>query len=80
MAAYVPQEWRDGDESTPLSAARLTHIEQGISAHDHDADAITTGVFSPARIPSLSISKTTGLRGELDALIARLEALEGPEA
>ena len=31
MAAYTPQEWRNGDPSTPLSAARLNHIEQGIA-------------------------------------------------
>ena len=29
--AYTPQEWRNGDPSTPLSAARLSHIEQGIA-------------------------------------------------
>ena len=30
--AYTPQEWRNDDPATPLSAARLTHIEQGIAA------------------------------------------------
>lgn len=30
--AYTPQEWRNGDPSTPLSAERLLHIEQGIAA------------------------------------------------
>ena len=29
--AYTPQEWRNGDPSTPLSADRLNHIEQGIA-------------------------------------------------
>lgn len=29
--AYTPQEWRDGDSDTPLSAERLNHIEQGIA-------------------------------------------------
>ena len=32
MATYTPQEWRNGDPSTPLSAARLNHIEQGIAS------------------------------------------------
>lgn len=27
---YVPQEWRNDDPSTPLSAERLLHIEDGI--------------------------------------------------
>ena len=29
--AYTPQEWRNDDPSTPLSADRLNHIEQGIA-------------------------------------------------
>lgn len=29
--AYTPQEWRDGDPETPLSAERLNHIERGIA-------------------------------------------------
>lgn len=28
--AYEMQQWRDGDAETPLSAARMLHIEQGI--------------------------------------------------
>lgn len=28
---YNPQQWRNGDPTTPLSAARLLHMEQGIS-------------------------------------------------
>ena len=77
--AYVPQEWRNGDAGTPLSADRLTHIEQGI-AGTSDASSVTSGTFAAARIPSLSISKTTGLRAELDSIIARIEALEEPPA
>ena len=30
--AYEKQTWNDDDEDTPLSAARLTHIEEGIAA------------------------------------------------
>ena len=29
--AYTPQEWRNDDPTTPLSADRLNHIEQGIA-------------------------------------------------
>lgn len=33
--AYDKQEWRNKDKSTPLSASRLLHIEDGIKgAHD----------------------------------------------
>ena len=32
--AYEKQTWTDGDAATPLSAARLTHIEDGIAAAD----------------------------------------------
>lgn len=28
--SYKPQEWRNGDTSTPISAARLLHMEQGV--------------------------------------------------
>lgn len=38
---YTPQTWIDGSLSTPLSAARLTHIETGID----DADTRLTGLF-----------------------------------
>lgn len=30
MARYVRQQWRDGDPETPLTAARLGYIEDGI--------------------------------------------------
>lgn len=41
--AYTKQSWVDGDGTRPLSAARLTHIEDGIGgAHALAADATTT--------------------------------------
>lgn len=30
--AYDKQTWKDGDKQTPLSAARLNHMEEGIAA------------------------------------------------
>ena len=30
--AYTKQTWTNGDSSTPLSAERLNHIEDGIAA------------------------------------------------
>ena len=43
--AYTKQQWRDGDSETPLSAARLTHIENGIAAKATKGD---TGDVGPA--------------------------------
>ena len=42
--AYTPQEWRNDDETTPLSAGRLTHIEDGISGAHGRLDALPTPV------------------------------------
>ena len=38
MVEYSVQQWRDGDASTPLSAARLNHIEAGIAAKAKQGD------------------------------------------
>lgn len=35
--AYQPQEWRNDDPSTPLSAERLLHMEEGIAAATKEA-------------------------------------------
>lgn len=35
--AYEKQTWTDGDPQTPLSAARLSHMEDGIAAADGKA-------------------------------------------
>ena len=45
IVAYTKQQWRDGDSETPLSAARLTHIENGIAAKATKGD---TGDVGPA--------------------------------
>ena len=42
--AYTPQEWRNDDETTPLSAGRLTHIEEGISGAHGRLDDLPTPV------------------------------------
>ena len=42
--AYTPQEWRNDDETTPLSAGRLTHIEDGISGAHGRLDDLPTPV------------------------------------
>lgn len=40
--AYTKQTWTDGSAATPLSAARLAHIEDGIAAADTAAGAAVT--------------------------------------
>lgn len=89
--AFTPKDWKDGAAGgTPITAAELNRVEQGVAdataaaegaapaAHKHDASDIETGTFSTARIPSLSIGKTTGLQAALDdkATAAALTALE----
>lgn len=65
--AYTPQEWRDGDEGTPLSAERMLHIENGIAAKAQRGPAGTDGA--------------DGFPTEADwnDLVARVEALEDPD-
>lgn len=42
---YVPQTWVDGpDGETPISAARLTHLEAGLVAAAAVADAAAAGL------------------------------------
>lgn len=47
---YQKQEWRDDDRSTPLSAERLLHMEEGISeAYDHSSvteTALGSGLYT----------------------------------
>lgn len=81
---------------TPITAAELNRIEAAGAAvetappqHQHAAADINSGTFAVARIPALAISRITGLQGALDEkataaaladLVARVEALEEPEA
>src|SRR5690625_5292971 len=48
-------------------------------SHTHAAGDVSSGTFAAARIPSLAISKITGLQDALDAIADRLDALENPE-
>lgn len=93
--AYVKQSWANDDPSTPLSAPRLIHIEDGIedaheaveaidlssfvtledlttalagkanSDHTHSASDIS-GTLTEGQVPSLAISKITGLQAAID--------------
>lgn len=74
---YTPQEWRNGDTETPLSAARLTHIENGIAEHTHTI-ANVTGL--QAALDGKQASGSYATAAALADLVARVEALETPEA
>lgn len=48
---YYKQEWRNNDPSTPISAARLEHMEQGIfDAHELEARQGEPGPQGPAGV------------------------------
>lgn len=60
---YSKQQWRDGDPETPITAERLTHIEDGIAnlelkKGDPGADGFPT-------------------EAQWNELVARVDALEG---
>lgn len=84
--AYSPQTWTNEDPATPLSAARLTHIEDGIQAAAQVADdaADTADNAAPAN-HTHSFSSLSGsvddadggnLQEILEDLAARIAALE----
>lgn len=50
------------------------------ATHTHDAADVSTGTFSTARIPALTISKITNLEARLAAIEQRLDAVEGGAA
>lgn len=89
--AYTPQEWRNDDPTTPLSAARLNHIEQGIAgvellegppgAKGDKGDPGTDGAKGDKGEPGTP--GTDGADGfptetQWNDLVARVEALETP--
>lgn len=66
--AYTPQEWRNGDTDTPLSADRLLHIEQGIEdAHDGIAGKADTGDIPDVSGLATKAEVTSALAGKADA-------------
>lgn len=64
MSSYEKQEWVDGSKGTPLSAARLNHMEEGIAAK---AARGPKGAKGDPGHPT---------KADWDALVARVEALE----
>lgn len=47
--------------------------------HKHDATDVSSGTFAAGRIPTLGLSKVSGLSDRLDAIEARLDALDSDE-
>ena len=80
--AYTKQQWRDGDSETPLSAARLTHIENGIAAKATKGDKGDKG--DPGNDGADGARGPAGADGadgfpsesQWNDLVARVEALE----
>lgn len=81
-------EWENfPDESTPVSAEALEHIESGIASaaetadgaapeeHTHAAADTTSGTFTVARIPDLAQSKINGLVAALESITDDIEDL-----
>ncbi len=57
MSDYTKQDWKDGtDGGTPITAARLAHIEDGIAGHAHSASDVTSGTLSADRLPTVPIA------------------------
>lgn len=60
---YNKQKWRDGDASTPISAARLTHIEDGIAGVAARAEALPEPRVKTVDISDLVVQNRSGLSG-----------------
>lgn len=82
--AYEPQEWKDGKSGgTPITAARLNHIEQGVASVESTpgpegpqgpkGDKGAKGEKGDKGDPGEPGAPT---REEWDDLVARVDALE----
>lgn len=71
MPPYVKQSWNDGVAGgTPISAARLNHMEDGI---ENPVDSIPSGTY--AEVASTTITVTVGAGGDYASISAALVAL-----
>lgn len=68
--AYTKQTWTNDDPDTPLSGPRMSHIEDGIGDAHEAIDGLAfsdiSGTATVGQVPSLAISKITGLQDALD--------------
>lgn len=68
---YSKQSWADNSASTPLSAARMSHIEDGIAAVDSaaataQATAASAQTTANAAVPATQVGAASGV-ASLDA-------------
>ena len=76
--AYTPQEWRNDDPSTPLSADRLNHIEQGIAGIELlEGPPGEKGDKGDKGDPGTPGADGFPTEAQWNDLVARVEALEG---
>jgi hypothetical protein len=61
---YTSQTWADGDATKPLSAARMTHIEDGIAAVD------TAAIAAAATAQATAIAASQPVDSDLTAIAA----------
>ena len=72
--AYDTQTWVDGPQgNTPLSAARLTHIEDGIA----QATTATGTTVDPAGFAYVLNNNVQGALNDLDGAVAAVSGLGG---
>jgi hypothetical protein len=69
---YQQQTWRNDDRTTPVSAERLSHIEEGLVDHTHPAadTRVSAGFGSMSATPPGDVEEALAL------LAARLDAAE----
>ena len=73
--AYVKQQWVDGyDGKTPVTAARLGHIEDGVEAAATTADSAAAGVTSLSNTVQGQQATLTAHGSRLALLPGRMEA------
>ena len=72
--AYTKQTWTNGDSSTPLSAERLNHIEDGIAAA-----AAIKGEKGQDGKSAFQIAKDAGFSGDEAAWLASLKGKDGKD-
>lgn len=79
FVAYVKQAWKNKpDTSTPLSAARLTHVEEGVKANSDAIAKIAAAVINQQandanKIPSSALMYS--VNEKVDSAISDLGAL-----
>ena len=71
--AYIPKQWKDlPDETTPIQASDLNHIEQGIKDASSSTDTLTTNVntlnTNMGDLSTLNTTEKSNLVGAINEL------------